>query len=182
MPETKLHHAARDGDRNEIEALLGDGLAVNEKGAQGALRALVSWPFNLAVAAFPPLTARACSRAGRTALHRALGGGFIDCAEFLIENGADPDMADTLKRTALHWAAMGPPPGLPSVALPENARAMHQCCQSGIEAASTPITSLVLPRQPSSDTSSQACSRPCLLPQGMWTAANSSSTRGMAIR
>lgn len=49
--------------------------------------------------------------AGRTALHRALGGGFAKCAEFLIEKGADPNQADTLKRTALHWAAMGPAPG-----------------------------------------------------------------------
>ena len=47
---------------------------------------------------------------GRTALHRALGGGFIECAELLIENGADPNQADSLKRTSLHWAAMGPPP------------------------------------------------------------------------
>jgi hypothetical protein len=35
MPETKLHHAARDGDKMELEALLQEGLKVNEKGAQG---------------------------------------------------------------------------------------------------------------------------------------------------
>ena len=49
--------------------------------------------------------------AGRTALHRALGGGFHECAELLIEKGADPNVADSLKRTSLHWAAMAPAPG-----------------------------------------------------------------------
>ena len=29
----------------------------------------------------------------------------------LINSGANVDIADTLKRTSLHWAAMGPPPG-----------------------------------------------------------------------
>ena len=57
---------------------------------------------------FPLLS---CCFAGRTALHRALGGGFAECARFLIENGADPNKADALKRTPLHWAAMGPAPG-----------------------------------------------------------------------
>lgn len=82
MPETDLHKAARDGELDEIERLLAEGLNVNEKGAQG-----------------------------RTALHRALGGGFAECAALLIEKGADPNQADSLKRTSLHWAAMGPPPG-----------------------------------------------------------------------
>jgi len=82
MPETDLHKAARDGDKDEIDALIQQGLNVNEKGAQG-----------------------------RTALHRALGGGFHECAELLIEKGADPNVADSLKRTSLHWAAMAPAPG-----------------------------------------------------------------------
>ena len=54
--------------------------------------------------------------AGRTALHRALGGGFVECAALLIEKGADPNQSDSLKRTSLHWAAMGPPPGVLEVA------------------------------------------------------------------
>ena len=70
------------GDKDEIESLLQQGLNVNEQGAQG-----------------------------RTALHRALGGGHAECARFLIENGADPNKVDALKRTPLHWASMGPPPG-----------------------------------------------------------------------
>ena len=36
MPETELHKAARDGDKDEVEHLLSTGLDVNEKGAQGA--------------------------------------------------------------------------------------------------------------------------------------------------
>ena len=44
-------------------------------------------------------------------MHRALGGGFGECAQLLIEKGADANMVDTLKRTSLHWAAMGPAPG-----------------------------------------------------------------------
>lgn len=43
-------------------------------------------------------------------MHRALGGGHAECARFLLENGADPNKADALKRTPLHWASMGPPP------------------------------------------------------------------------
>jgi len=78
MPETDLHKAARDGNTDECDELIQQGLNVNEKGAQG-----------------------------RTALHRALGGGFHECAEFLIEKGADVNMVDGLKRTSLHWAAMG---------------------------------------------------------------------------
>ena len=35
MPETDLHKAARDGDKDELSALLEQGLNVNEKGAQG---------------------------------------------------------------------------------------------------------------------------------------------------
>ena len=35
MPETDLHKAARDGDKDEIDALIQQGLNVNEKGAQG---------------------------------------------------------------------------------------------------------------------------------------------------
>ncbi|KOO25544.1 ankyrin repeat protein, partial [Chrysochromulina tobinii] len=81
MPESSLHKAARDGNRHEIEALINEGLNVNETGAQG-----------------------------RTALHRALGGGFTECAQLLIEEGADPNIVDALKRTSLHWAAMGPAP------------------------------------------------------------------------
>jgi ankyrin repeat protein len=65
-----------------LESLLAGGLEVNEKGAQG-----------------------------RTALHRALGGGHAECARFLISKGADAGQADNLKRTPLHWAAMAPPPG-----------------------------------------------------------------------
>ena len=81
MPETELHKAARDGDKDGVEDLIRQGLNVNEQGAQG-----------------------------RTALHRALGGGHADCARLLIDKGADPNKADTLKRTPLHWASMGPPP------------------------------------------------------------------------
>ena len=36
MPETDLHKAARDGDMDELQSLLQQGLSVNEKGAQGA--------------------------------------------------------------------------------------------------------------------------------------------------
>jgi ankyrin repeat protein len=50
-------------------------------------------------------------RAGRTALHRALGGGFEECVRLLIDKGADLNKPDNLKRTALHWASMAPPPG-----------------------------------------------------------------------
>ena len=38
MPETSLHKAARDGNRHEIEALVNEGLNVNETGAQGTSR------------------------------------------------------------------------------------------------------------------------------------------------
>lgn len=37
MPETELHKAARDGDKDSVVSLIAEGLAVNEKGAQGAI-------------------------------------------------------------------------------------------------------------------------------------------------
>ena len=40
-------------------------------------------------------------------MHRALGGGFAECAQKLIDNGADPLIPDAMKRTSLHWAVMG---------------------------------------------------------------------------
>ena len=36
MPETELHKAARDGNLDEIQGLIADGVNINEKGAQGA--------------------------------------------------------------------------------------------------------------------------------------------------
>ena len=89
MPmDTPLHKAAKDGDIDEMQDVLKTGVGINEPGAQG-----------------------------RTALHRALGGGFTAASEFLIEQGADPMINDALKRTSLHWSAMAPPP------------ANLQCCE-----------------------------------------------------
>mmetsp|Transcript_66979 Transcript_66979/g.178228 ORF Transcript_66979/g.178228 Transcript_66979/m.178228 type:complete len:261 (-) Transcript_66979:531-1313(-) len=83
MPmDTALHKAAKDGDIDGMKDCLDDNIGINEQGAQG-----------------------------RTALHRALGGGFHEASVWLMENGADPLIADSLKRTSLHWAAMAPPPG-----------------------------------------------------------------------
>ena len=83
MPmDTELHKAAKDGDIDAMKDCLADKVGINDQGAQG-----------------------------RTALHRALGGGFVEAASFLMEQGADPMIADSLKRTSLHWAAMAPPPG-----------------------------------------------------------------------
>ena len=83
MPmDTDLHKAAKNGDIDEMRDCLDAGTNINEQGAQG-----------------------------RTALHRALGGGFAEAATFLIERGADLTISDSLRRTSMHWAAMGPPPG-----------------------------------------------------------------------
>ena len=43
-------------------------------------------------------------------------GGFLEAAKLLVEKGADP-VSDNLKRTSMHWAAMGPPPS------------NHDCCK-----------------------------------------------------
>ena len=57
MPQdTELHKVTKDGDVAATQDLLGTGAAVNALGAQG-----------------------------RTALHRALGGGFAECARVLLD-------------------------------------------------------------------------------------------------
>jgi ankyrin repeat protein len=82
MPQdTDLHKCAKDGDTAGIMDLLQQGAAVNAQGAQG-----------------------------RTALHRALGGGFHECSAVLLDGDADAAMVDAMKRTSLHWAALGPDP------------------------------------------------------------------------
>jgi hypothetical protein len=115
MPESSLHKAARDGNRHEIEALINEGLNVNETGAQGTSRLQPTrrcWRRNASARVMRLGLNRVSARllTGRTALHRALGGGFTECAQLLIEEGADPNIVDALKRTSLHWAAMGPAP------------------------------------------------------------------------
>lgn len=80
MPQdTDLHKCAKDGDTAGVLDLMQTGAAVNAQGAQG-----------------------------RTALHRALGGGFHECAAALLDGGADTSVVDSMKRTCLHWAVLGP--------------------------------------------------------------------------
>ena len=81
MPiDTELHKAGKEGDILTIKELIGDGeVSVNSLGAQN-----------------------------RTALHRALAGGFHDCALTLIELGADSGLKDALRRTCLHYTCLAP--------------------------------------------------------------------------
>lgn len=44
---------------------------------------------------------------GRTALMHAAAAGHTTAVLYLLQNGADPNMADDLGHTALHWAAAG---------------------------------------------------------------------------
>jgi ankyrin repeat protein len=46
--------------------------------------------------------------AGRTALHRALAGGFHECAAVLLDANADIERPDAMKRTCLHCACLAP--------------------------------------------------------------------------
>lgn len=81
MPQdTALHKAANENDKDGVQDELAKGTNVDEPGAQG-----------------------------RTALHRALGAGYVDLARFLIvECKADPLKDDAMKRSSLHWASMAP--------------------------------------------------------------------------
>jgi len=80
MPsDSELHKCAKDGDTESIKDLLSTGAEVDKPGAQG-----------------------------RTALHRALGGGFVESAQALLEGGAGPTVCDTVKRTCLHCACLAP--------------------------------------------------------------------------
>lgn len=92
---------------------------------------------------------------GRTALHRALGGGHCDVARLLIEQGAMVTVIDALKRTSMHWAAMAPAPAALMACLlilelaPEEALAMlrkqtksgrsplHSAAETGISSSVT---------------------------------------------
>ena len=42
---------------------------------------------------------------GRSALHFACGYGEMECAKYLIDNGADVDILDGSKNSCLHYAA-----------------------------------------------------------------------------
>ena len=83
MPsDGELHKCAKDGDTETVKELLAaGGTDVNAAGAQG-----------------------------RTALQRALGGGYFECAEALMEGGADPKIADSAKRTCIHYVCLSPTP------------------------------------------------------------------------
>lgn len=80
MPQdTDLHKAAKDGDTQSCLDLLTCGADVNAVGAQG-----------------------------RTALHRCLAGGFPECCMVLLDNGADATIRDSMQRSALIYACLGP--------------------------------------------------------------------------
>ena len=79
MPQDgPLHKLANEGSTSEIAELISAGnVDLNATGAQG-----------------------------RTPLHRALGGGFLETAALLLERKADASVVDGLHRTSLHWAAL----------------------------------------------------------------------------
>ena len=80
MPQdTELHKVAKDGDTQSCTETIQGGANVNAVGAQG-----------------------------RTALHRALAGGCDVCAAALLDSGADATIADSMKRTSLIYAVLGP--------------------------------------------------------------------------
>jgi len=76
--DTDLHKAAKDGDEEGIKELLGS-VNIDEQGAQG-----------------------------RTALHRALGGAYLECVRILLDNGAKMTIVDDMGRTSLHYAVLAP--------------------------------------------------------------------------
>lgn len=80
MPkDTQLHKAANQGDVDQCRRIIEEGeVEVNARGAQE-----------------------------RTALHRAVGGDHLACAQTLVELGADKSMQDKAGRSPLHWAAIG---------------------------------------------------------------------------
>lgn len=75
MHDSPLHKCANEGDTDGLLELLG----VHDIDGAGAQ--------------------------GRTPLHRAIGAGHIETARALLEQKANPNVTDSLKRTALHWAA-----------------------------------------------------------------------------
>lgn len=77
--DTNLHKAAKDGNGDECKDCVKDGDDVNAKGA-----------------------------GGRTAIMRAVNGGFDECTGVLLELGADTSLADARKRTVLHYVALAP--------------------------------------------------------------------------
>jgi len=80
MPQdTPLHKAANQGEIDAVQEILDAGeIAVDEPGA-----------------------------AERTALQRAVGGGHLELATFLIERGANVNKKDKAGRTSIHWASIG---------------------------------------------------------------------------
>lgn len=74
-----LHKMANEGDKHEILSLL-DSTPTEDINAAGAQ--------------------------GRTPLHRALGSGFTETAELLLQRKADVTIIDHMSRTSLHWAAL----------------------------------------------------------------------------
>ena len=80
MPlDPELHKVAKDGDVQACIEILQAGADVNAIGAQG-----------------------------RTALHRALAGGYDACAATLLDSGADVTIKDAMCRSSLVYACLGP--------------------------------------------------------------------------
>ena len=73
---TAAHHAAAEGDKEALLALLDSGCEIN-----------------------------ATDRCNMTPLMHAAGKGQAECAQLLIQRGADVNKRDKDGRTAAHWAA-----------------------------------------------------------------------------
>jgi len=112
--QTPLHKAASNGHAEVVRLLVKAGAQVNAQthtsGGSSIMSELEDDDFlrqsgiSASSAKGAMAMAQSFYRSGETPLHLAARWGKLDCARVLLENGANPNLADSQKETPLSWA------------------------------------------------------------------------------
>jgi ankyrin repeat protein len=120
-----LYDAAKNGNLDTVQALIGLGADVNQadKNGETALHYSTENKHNavteLLIKAMSPFAINIADKEGSTALHLAAANGHTGLVKLMIETGANVNQADKYDRTALHLAAKNGHKDLVELLLPQ---------------------------------------------------------------